>query len=91
MTGPAGGNAAASQAMLTVTVPNPPTVSEAFAPASVGQNGNSTLTIALGNSNAYALTSVGLNVTLPSNLTVKSSPAAAASGCGEHSRRRRAA
>jgi hypothetical protein len=81
MTGPAGGNAAASQAMLTVTVPNPPTVSEAFAPASVGQNGNSTLTIALGNSNAYALTSVGLNVTLPSNLTVKSSPAAA-SGCG---------
>ena len=81
MTGPAGGNAAASQAMLTVTVPNPPTVSEAFAPASVGQNGSSTLTITLNNSNAYALTSVGLNATLPGNLTVKSSPAAASS-CG---------
>jgi serine protease len=81
MTGPAGGNAAASQAMLTVTVPKPPTVSEAFAPASVGQNGNSTLTITLGNSNAYALTSVGLNATLPGNLTVKSSPTAASS-CG---------
>ncbi len=81
MTGPAGGNAAASQAKLTVTVPNPPTVSEAFAPANVGQNGNSTLTITLANSNAYALTAVGLNATLPANLTVKSSPAAA-SGCG---------
>jgi hypothetical protein len=67
--------------MLTVTVPNPPTVSEAFAPASVGLNGHSTLTITLANSNAYALTAVGLTVTLPSNLTVKSSPAAASS-CG---------
>jgi hypothetical protein len=81
MTGPAGGNSAASQAMLTVTVPNPPTVSEAFAPASVGQNGTSILTITLGNSNAYALTSVGLNATLPGNVTVKSSPPAVNS-CG---------
>jgi uncharacterized repeat protein (TIGR01451 family) len=80
-TGPAGGNAAASSATLTVSAPNAPTVAESFSPASVGQNASSTLTITLSNSNAYALTGVGLTDTLPSNLTAKSSPAASNS-CG---------
>jgi serine protease len=80
-TGPAGGNSAGSTATLTVTAPNPPTVAEAFSPASVTQNTGSTLTMTLSNSNGYALTGVGLTNTLPSNLTVKTSPAAATT-CG---------
>ena len=61
MTGPAGGNAAAApSSTLTVITPNPPAVAEAFSPASVGSEWNSTLTITLSNSNAYALTAVGL-------------------------------
>ena len=75
VTGPAGGNVATNSTSLTVTVPNPPTVSEAFAPASVAEDASATLTITLSNSNAYPLTAVGLTNTLPSNLTVKSSPA----------------
>jgi hypothetical protein len=66
---------------LTVTAPTPPTVAEAFSPSSVGQNASSILTITLKNSNAYALTTVGLSDTLPSNLDAKSSPAAT-STCG---------
>jgi serine protease len=80
-TGPGGGNTAGSAATLTVTAPNPPTVAEAFSPASVSQNASSTLTITLSNSNAYALTGVGLTNTLPSGLTVKTPPAAATT-CG---------
>ncbi|MGO9514987.1 MAG: S8 family serine peptidase [Steroidobacteraceae bacterium] len=75
MTGPAGGNSATASSTLMVTTPNPPTVAEAFSPASVGQNANSTLTITLSNSNAYALTAVGLNHALPSGVTAESSPA----------------
>jgi uncharacterized repeat protein (TIGR01451 family) len=80
-TGPAGGNTGTSAATLKVTAPNPPTVAEAFSPASVAQNAGSTLTITLSNSNAYALTGVGLTNTLPSGLTVQTSPAAATT-CG---------
>jgi serine protease len=80
-TGPAGSNAAASSATLTVTAPKPPAVSASFAPASVAVNGTSTLTITLSNPNAYALTAVGLTDMMPSNLTVKTSPAAATT-CG---------
>ena len=76
MTGPAGGNAAAPSSTLTVTTPNRPAVAEAFSPASIAQNGTSTLTITLSNSNAYALTGVGLTHALVSGLTAKSTPAA---------------
>ncbi len=76
MTGPAGGNAAAPSSTLTITTPNPPAVAEAFSPSSVGQNGSSTLTITLSNSNAYPMTAVGLSHALASGLTAKSSPAA---------------
>jgi serine protease len=80
-TGPGGGNTSSSAATLTVTVPNPPTVTEAFSPTNVAVNATSRLTITLGNSNAYALGSLALQDTLPSALTVQSSPAAATS-CG---------
>jgi serine protease len=81
MTGPAGGNAAATSATLTVTAPVAPTLSEAFAPASVAENVASTLTITLNNSNAFALSNAAFTDTLPSGLTVKSSPAPA-NTCG---------
>jgi serine protease len=77
MTGPAGGNAAAASATLTVTAPLAPTLSEAFSPASVTENAVSTLTITLKNSNPFALFNTVFTDTLPSGLTVKSSPAPA--------------
>jgi serine protease len=81
MTGPAGGNAAAASATLTVTAPVAPTLSEVFSPASVAENAMSTLTITLKNLNAFALSNTAFTDTLPSGLTVKSSPAPATT-CG---------
>jgi uncharacterized repeat protein (TIGR01451 family) len=81
MTGPAGGNAAASSATLNVTAPVTPTLSETFSPASVGENTASTLTITLKNSNAYALAGAALTDSLPSGVTIVSSPAPATT-CG---------
>jgi uncharacterized repeat protein (TIGR01451 family) len=76
-TAPAGSNAASAPgATLTVTVPVGSTVTQAFSPATIGQNGVSTLTITLSNSNAYALTNTALTDTLPSGVTIQSSPAA---------------
>jgi serine protease len=80
-TGPAGSNSAAVGAALSVTVPKPPTVTQVFSPASIGQNGASTLTITLSNPNAFALSKSGLTDTLPAGVTIKSSPAAATT-CG---------
>jgi serine protease len=80
-TGPAGANTDTSSSTLTVTAPASPTVAEAFSPSNVGKNVSSTLTITLSNSNAYALTAVGLSDTLPGNLTANSSPAATTT-CG---------
>src|SRR5277367_428177 len=81
MTGPAGGNAAASSAALAVTTPNPPTVAEGFTPPGISQNASSTPTITLSNSNGYALTGVGLSHTLPAGVTPKTSPAVSGT-CG---------
>ncbi len=80
-TGPAGGNSATSSSTLAVAAPNTPTVAESFSPSSVAQNGTSTLTITLSNSNAYALTGVAFTDALPSGLAAQSSPAATNS-CG---------
>ena len=80
-TGPAGGNTATATATLTVTAPVAPTIAETFAPASVSTNTKSTLTISLSNSNAYALTQIALTDTLPSGLTIATSPVAA-NTCG---------
>jgi serine protease len=80
-TGPAGGNAAASSAALTVTAPTAATMAASFSPASVTQNAASTLTVTLGNSNAVALTGVSLTDTLPAAVTTSASPAPSTS-CG---------
>jgi hypothetical protein len=69
----AGTAATACMAAMTVT-PAPPTVSETFAPASVGMNVASTLTITFNNANAYALTQSGFTETVPAALSVQTSP-----------------
>jgi serine protease len=76
-TGPAGGNTATATATLTVTTPVAPTINETFAPTNVNTNSNSTLTITLSNTNAFALTQIALTDTLPSGLSIATSPAAA--------------
>jgi serine protease len=70
----AGTAATACMAAMTVT-PAPPTVSETFAPASVGMNVASTLTITFNNSNDFALTQAGFTETVPATLSVQTSPA----------------
>jgi uncharacterized repeat protein (TIGR01451 family) len=51
---------------------SPPSISKAFAPASINTNGTSTLTISLGNSNADPITlSSGLVDALPGNVVVE--------------------
>jgi hypothetical protein len=73
-TGPAGGNTATATASLTVSAPVAPTISATFAPASVSTNSQSTLTITLSNSNAYPLTQAALTNTVPSGVTMATSP-----------------
>ena len=70
----AGTAATACMAPMTVT-PVPPTVSEAFAPASVAENAASTLTITFSNSNEFALTQSDFTERVPAQLSVQSSPA----------------
>jgi len=71
-TASAGTSTGACPTALTVT-PVAPTVSEAFSPASVGENVVSTLTITLANANGFVLTQSSLTDTLPANLTVATS------------------
>jgi hypothetical protein len=59
---------------LTVT-PVAPTVTEAFSPTSVGENVASTLTITFGNTNGFALTQSSFTETVPTNLSIQTSPA----------------
>jgi serine protease len=70
----AGTAAKACPAPLAVT-PAPPTVTQAFSPASVGENVASTLTITFNNSNGFALTQSGFTETVPANLIIQTSPA----------------
>jgi serine protease len=76
-TGPAGGNSTGAAATLTVTPAVAPTIAQVFSPATVGENTASTLTITLNNTNAYPLTKLALTDTLPGNLSLATSPAAA--------------
>jgi hypothetical protein len=70
-----GGTAAAAcPTPLTIT-PAPPTVTQAFSPASVGENVASTLTITFSNTNGFALTQSGFTETVPTNLAIQTSPA----------------
>ena len=50
--------------------PAPPTISAAFAPASVAPNSPATLTLTLHNANPYALTGSSLSVPLPGGIAV---------------------
>jgi len=59
---------------ITVT-PVAPTVTQAFSPASVGENVASTLTITFTNANHFALTQSGFTETVPANLVIQTSPA----------------
>jgi serine protease len=70
----AGTSAGACPTPLTVTT-SAPTVTEAFSPASVGENVASTLTITFSNANGFDLTQSGFTETVPANLTVQTSPA----------------
>ena len=81
-TGPAGGNTATATATLAVTTPAAPTVAESFAPTSVSTNSKSTLTITLSNPNAYPLSGAALTDSLPSGLSMASTPAASSTCSG---------
>jgi hypothetical protein len=76
----AGTAATACPTPLAIT-PAPPTVTQAFSPASVSQNVASTLTITFSNSNGFALTQSGFTETAPANLVIQTSPAPTTS-CG---------
>jgi serine protease len=69
LTAPGGTSATACPTPLSV-VPVVPTVSAAYAPASVTQNTVSTLTITLTNTNPFDLTQASFTANLPSGLTV---------------------
>jgi serine protease len=70
----AGTAASACPTPLTVTL-TPPSVTEAFSPASVGENVASTLTITFSNANGFDLTQSGFTETVPANLIIQTSPA----------------
>jgi len=72
----AGGSATACPSALHVA-PAVPTVAESFAPATIGANAVSRLTLSLANRNGFALTQSSVAVTLPKGLTIAdSSPTA---------------
>jgi serine protease len=77
----AGTAATACPTSLTVT-PLPPTITEAFSPASVGVNAASTLTITFNNANGFDLTQSGFTETVPANLSIQTSPAPTTSCTG---------
>ncbi len=66
-----------------VVMPNAPTVTNSFNPVSVVVNGTATMTIAVTNPNAVALTGVAFTNTYPAGLTNSGTPATTISaGCG---------
>jgi hypothetical protein len=70
----AGSSASACIADKTVT-PAAPTISQAFAPASVATNAPAVLTLTLNNANGFVLTQSGLTASLPANLALLTAPA----------------
>jgi serine protease len=75
----AGTAASACIADMTVT-PAAPSISGAFSPASIAPNASAVLALTFTNSNGFALTQSGINVSLPAGLTLGSQ--APASTCG---------
>jgi serine protease len=76
-----GGPKTACPTSLKVS-PVAPTVSEDFLPAIVEENTVATLTITLANANGFALTQSNVHFTLPSGLTLASTPAPATTCAG---------
>jgi serine protease len=77
----AGTSATACPVAIRVT-PVAPTVSESFSPATTVKSSVSTLTITLSNTNGFALTQSSFALTLPTNLTLATTSAAATT-CGD--------
>jgi hypothetical protein len=77
----AGTAATACPTPLAVTL-TPPTVTEAFSPATVGANAASTLTITFSNANGFDLTQSSFTETVPANLIIQTSPAPTTSCSG---------
>jgi serine protease len=77
----AGTAATACPTPLAVTL-SPPTVTEAFSPATVGANAASTLTITFSNANGFDLTQSSFTETVPANLIIQTSPAPTTSCSG---------
>jgi serine protease len=74
----AGTSATACPTVIAVT-PVAPTVSESFSPATTVKSSISTLTITLSNTNGFVLTQSSFALTLPTNLNLATTPAAATS------------
>ncbi|MGA9024978.1 MAG: S8 family serine peptidase [Steroidobacteraceae bacterium] len=81
-TGAAAATAATACPTAVSVAPTPPTVSQSFSPASVGENTVSTLTITLANANGFDLTQSNFSGTLPGGLTIAASPMATTSCAG---------
>jgi serine protease len=77
----AGTSASACVTPLTVS-PAAPTVTQAFAPATVATNATAVLTLTFNNANGFALTQSGISVSLPANLTLLTAPAPATTCTG---------
>jgi len=77
----AGTSATACPAAIAVA-PVAPTVSESFSPATTATSAVSTLTITFSNANGFALTQSSFALTLPTNLTLATTPAAATTCSG---------
>jgi serine protease len=77
----AGTTASACAAPMIVT-PAAPTISQEFTPASVAANAAAVLTLTLNNANGFALTQSGITVSLPDNLSLLTTPAAASTCSG---------
>ncbi len=72
--GAAGTASTACPSSVTV-MPAAPTISEAFSPTSVVENTASTLTITFSNANGFDLTQSNFTETLPTGLSIETSPA----------------
>ena len=77
----AGTAASACPTPMTVT-PAPPTITEAFSPASVDPNITSTLTITLSNANGFDLTQSNFVTSMPAGLSIETSPASSTTCTG---------
>jgi serine protease len=81
--GPSSGGSSANACPASMTVtPMAPTVTQAFAPATVAVNAAAVLTLTFNNANAYALTQSGITVSLPASLTPQTTPAPATTCTG---------